>query len=355
MDHAARRARLTERLAEIGADAMLVTSLPNVRYLTGFSGSNGQALVGERDAIFLTDGRYDGQSRREVGEMRRSIYTTDLVGAIAAACRDLGARRIAFEATALTYRRHAELAAAGLDLVPTDGEVERLRVAKDAEERSALSTAQAIADRAYASVIGSVRAGVTEREVALALEVAGRQEGADGPSFETIVAFGENAAEPHHRPADRELRKSDVVKVDFGCVVDGYHSDMTRTVAFGGIDGRLREVYEVVHRAHEAGASAVRAGATCGDADRASRQVVNDAGYGEHYRHPLGHGVGLEIHEAPMLRAGSDEPLARGTVVTVEPGVYLDGVGGVRIEDMVEVTEDGARPLPVTTKELVVL
>jgi Xaa-Pro aminopeptidase len=174
-------------------------------------------------------------------------------------------------------------------------------------------------------------------------------------AFDTILAFGENSAEPHHRPVERALSHGDLVKVDFGCVVSGYHSDMTRTVAFGEPSARLREVYEVVRRAQQAGVEAVRAGVACAEVDRATREPIHAAGYGEEYRHSVGHGVGLEIHEQPWLRQGNDEPLPEGAVVTVEPGVYLEGEGGVRIEDMVEVTADGGVVLPRTPKELMVL
>jgi Xaa-Pro aminopeptidase len=182
-----------------------------------------------------------------------------------------------------------------------------------------------------------------------------RQLGAERIAFDSIVAFGEQAAEPHHRPADRPLRRGDVVKLDFGALVDGYHSDMTRTVAFGEPDHRIREVHEVVLRAHLAGIEAVRAGATGGQADRAARGVVQEAGFGDRFGHGLGHGVGLEIHEGPSLRREGEDVLPAGAVVTVEPGVYLPGVGGVRIEDMVVVEPDGCRPLPEAPKELAVL
>jgi Xaa-Pro aminopeptidase len=196
---------------------------------------------------------------------------------------------------------------------------------------------------------------VGERDVAFELDVTMRGLGAEGVAFDTIVAFGENAAEPHHRPTERPLAKGDLVKMDFGCVVSGYRSDMTRTVAFGRPDAKLEEVYELVRRAQRAGLEAVRAGAACQDVDRATRAPIEEAGYGENYGHGAGHGVGLEIHEAPWLLPRTEESLPEGAVVTVEPGVYLEEVGGVRIEDMVEVTADGGRVLARTTKELMVL
>ena len=355
MDHAARRNRLSLRLSDVGADAFLVTRLPNVRYLCGFTGSNGQLLLTPGGGVFLTDGRYVEQSRREVPDLRREAYSGEFVPPFAQACQDLGVASVAFESAGVTYVTYAQLTATGVALVPTGEEVERLRRVKDPEELDALAAAQGIADQAFDIQVAKLVEGVTERQVALDLDVGMRGLGAEGSAFDTIVAFGENSAEPHHRPTDRVLARGDVVKIDFGCVVDGYHSDMTRTVAFGAPPDQLREVYEIVRQAQAAGVAAVRAGVPCAAVDRATRDPIIGAGFGEQYRHPVGHGVGLEIHEQPWLRQGNDEPLPEGAVVTVEPGVYLEGIGGVRIEDMVAVERGGGRVLPLTPKELMVL
>ena len=355
MDHASRRARLVARLPELEADAFLVTRLPNVRFLTGFTGSNGQLLLTADGGVFLTDGRYTEQARHEVPDLRRAQYTGELGLVFADLRAELDLGRVAFEAAGVTYKTYQGLSAAGGEMVPTSDEVERLRWVKAPEELAHLEDAQAVADDAFEVVVGKLAEGMTEREVAFELDTAMRRGGAEAVSFETIVAFGESGAEPHHNPGPREVQRGDVVKIDFGSVVDGYHSDMTRTVAFGPPSPRLREVYELVRRAQQAGVEAVRAGVTCSEVDRATREPIREAGYGEQYRHPVGHGVGLEIHGQPWLRQGNDEALPEGAVVTVEPGVYLDGEGGVRIEDMVEVTADGCRVIPRTTKELVVL
>jgi Xaa-Pro aminopeptidase len=360
VDHRLRRSRLGKGLATLEVDALIVTRLPNVRYLTGFTGSNGQAVVAtDGSAAFLTDGRYDEQSSHEVPDLSRTAYTEGYPRPLVDACRTLGATRIAFERRGLTYagwERLSELAD-GLELVPADDPVERLRRAKDGEEVELIGRAQGFADQAFEKVVlnGGLRAGVTERVLARELEDAMLDAGADDRAFESIVAFGELAAEPHHHVTDRELVRGDMVKLDFGAVSGGYHSDMTRTVAFGQPDPRLRELRDLVAEAQRAGVEAVRPGASSVEVDAAARSVIAAAGHGDAFPHGLGHGVGLEIHEGPFLRWDTGEELVVGMVVTIEPGVYIPGLGGVRIEDMVEVTADGRREIPRSTRELIVL
>jgi Xaa-Pro dipeptidase len=273
--------------------------------------------------------------------------------------RVAASQRIGFESEGVTHRYWERLRERleGVELVPVLGEVERLRRTKEPAEVERIAAAQEAADAAFDEVVlgGGLREGITEREVALALEVAMRRAGADDASFWTIVAFGEQAAEPHHAPTDRPLRRGDVVKLDFGALAGGYHSDMTRTVAFGEPGGRLRELRDLVAAAQQAGIEAMRPGATVAEVDLAARGVIEEAGHGKDFPHGLGHGVGLEIHEDPRLRWDGTETVPEGAVVTVEPGVYIPGLGGVRIEDMVVVTADGCRPIPRSTKELVVL
>lgn len=356
MNHAGRRAALARRLTELDLGALLVTRLVNVRYLTGFTGSNGQLLATGDGGVFLTDSRYEDQARREVPDLEGRTYPRRLVPTLVEACRALAVKRLGFEATGVTFKTWRELDAMdGIELVPTEEDVERLRWAKDGDELALIERAQLAADEAFDRVTGKLTEGITEREVAFELEAAMRDAGADAVGFPTIAAFGENAAEPHHGPGDRSLARGDVVKLDFGARVDGYHSDMTRTVAFGEPDPRLREIHEVVQRAQEAGAAAVRAGARAGDADTAARTVIREAGFGDRFGHSLGHGIGLEVHEGPTLRDGSEDVLPEGTVVTVEPGVYIPGLGGIRIEDMVVVEAGGCRALPRTPKDLLTL
>jgi Xaa-Pro aminopeptidase len=358
VDHALRRARAAAPVTGLELDAVLVTRLPNVRYLTGFTGSSGQLLLGRESAVLLTDGRYATQAARESPDVDVRTCLDGYVPAAAEAASEFG-DRIGFEREALSFAEWERLgeAAVGVELVPTSGLVEALREVKDEDERALIAAAQAAADEAFREVVlgGGLSPGVRERDVGLALEVAMRRAGADAPAFEPIVAFGEHAAEPHHRPGARELRRGDVVITDFGAAIGGYRSDMTRTVAAGEPGRRVREVYALVATAQAAGVEAVRDGVEAGAVDAAARRVIADAGLADAFPHPVGHAVGLEIHESPIMRSTSRTVLRAGAVVTVEPGVYLPGVAGVRIEDMVEVTPEGPRVIPRTSKELIVL
>jgi Xaa-Pro aminopeptidase len=362
VDHALRRDRLAGHLAALGVDALLVTRLPNVRYLTGFTGSNGQLLQTADAGVFFTDGRYTEQSAREVPDLERVVQPDGFVATLLERCRSLGLSRLGFESGSVTYRLWEELrstsgsASGGPELVPVGTEVEHLRWVKDEQELELIGRAQETADVALEQVVlNGLKEGTTERELAFDLELSMRRAGADELAFPVIAAFGESAAEPHHAPTDRPLRRGDIVKLDIGGRVDGYHSDMTRTVAFGGVPPQLRDGRDLVARAQLAGIEAVRAGATARDVDRAARAVVEEVGLGESFPHGLGHGVGLEIHEGPRLRWDSDDVLPAGAVVTIEPGVYFPSVGGVRIEDMVVVADEGCQQIGRSSKELIVL
>jgi Xaa-Pro aminopeptidase len=357
VDHVARRDRLAGRCEALGVDAILVTKLPNVRYLTGSTASSAAVLVGPGGAGFFTDGRYAEQSRYEVPDLDRVASMEPLTTGVLERCRRLGIGRLGFERHAVTVAEHDRWTEAlgGVELVGVGEEVERLRWTKDADELDRLRAAQEATDAAFQKVLDELVVGIPERRVAAFLEQAMLRHGADALSFETIVAFGEHAAEPHHRPCHRVLAEGDVIKLDMGAMCDGYHTDMTRTVTFGEPVAELRKVHDVVAEAQQAGVDALRAGVTGAEVDAAARRVIDDAGYGDRFTHGLGHGVGLEIHEGPSLRPGGDHEIPAGAVVTVEPGVYLPGVGGVRIEDAVHVTEEGGRPLGSSTRELLEL
>ena len=357
-----RRDRLRAGLGEIGADALLVTKPENVRYLTGFSGSNAQLLVGRDQDVFLTDPRYEEQSSHECADLRREIYSTSsgsvgesggMWGTLAAIVAELSIERFGVEAQHVTLDVAATMRErlAGVSLVEVKGEVETLRRVKDAAEIEMIRRACAIGDQALQALLGRLAAGQTEVEVAVLLEHEMRRAGSQGISFDSIVAFGEQAAEPHHHPTKRTLRSGDLIKLDFGATWRGYHSDMTRTIAFGEPSAEMREIYELVRGSQQAGLDAVRAGATTGDVDTASRAYLEARGHG--FGHGTGHGVGLEVHEAPAVRAGGTDVLEVGTVITVEPGIYLPRTGGVRIEDTVAVTSNGCDILTSSPKELV--
>lgn len=354
----ARRDQVRGRLAELGCDAILVTKAVNVRYLTGFSGSNGQLIVGSDDA-FLTDPRYEEQSAKESPDVERVIYrkhedgSGGFHGYLADTLRARSIERLGVEAAHMTLQTAGDLREKleGVTLIETTDVVEPLRRIKDADEVEALRTACSFADRALQELLGSLAEGMTEVEVAAFLEDAMRRAGSEGLSFDTIAAFGEQAAEPHHSPTERTLKPGDMVKLDFGATYRGYHSDMTRTIAFGTPTDDMLAVYELVRGSQQAGLDAVKAGVTAGDVDRAARGYLTERGYD--FGHGTGHGVGLEVHEAPSVWGGADDVLEPGMCITVEPGIYLPGVGGVRIEDSVVVTADGCDILTASPKELI--
>jgi Xaa-Pro aminopeptidase len=355
-----RRDALRRSLSTVDSDAALITRLVNVRYLTGFTGSNAALLVtADGRDVLATDGRYTTQAERQAPDVERLIVRAAADSLVAAAI-ERGHSSVAVETHDVSVDLHERLRTRAAEggatrLVRLGQVVEGLRAVKDEDEIELLRQACAVADRAFARVLDRVTAGRTERELGIELEALMREEGGDGASFETIVATGPNSAVPHHRPTTRVVERGDFVKFDFGSVVGGYHSDMTRTVVVGRADDWQREVYDVVRAAQSAGVAAAMVGATTGEADKAARDVITAAGHGDDYPHSLGHGVGLEIHEAPTLAGGGSDILRDRTPVTVEPGVYLAGRGGVRIEDTLVVRAGGPELLTTTTKDLLVL
>src|SRR6266702_5463011 len=340
----ARRHALRAHLAQADLAALLVTKLANVRYLTGFSGSYGALLLLHDRTLFFTDRRYERHAAARVEEAELVLAPGGLIGAVAGVLGPLD-EGLGFEPNGLSWGDGQRLRATlrGRAVLPAPPLVEELREVKDESEIASIAEAARLGSETFDELVGTLRPGVTEREVAIDLELGMRRRGAEALAFDSIVAFGEQAAEPHHRPGDRPLRRGDLIKLDFGARVDGYCSDMTRTVVLGPASERQREVYEVVHRAQEAGLAALRAG------------VIGRAGFGDAFSHPSGHGIGLEIHEAPRVRVGANGRISTGTPVTVEPGVYLPGFGGVRIEDLAVVRPGGHDVLTTATKELLEL
>jgi Xaa-Pro aminopeptidase len=350
-----RAGRLEEELRERRLDALLVTDLVNVRYLTGFTGTNAAALVGPGRRVFLTDFRYLSQSAEQVPDWDREIATNDLLAGVARTLEGQEPLRLGFDDARMSVKAHAhlrELLADSIELEPAGGLVEDLRAVKEPEEVERIRAAAQLADQALVEVLERGLAGRTEREVALDLEFTQRRLGAEAVSFPPIVAAGRHGALPHAVPRDTPIPPGTLVVVDWGAKLDGYCSDCTRTFATGRLDPRDREVYDLVARAQEEALAAVRPGPTGRDVDAVARGIIEAAGHGEHFGHGLGHGVGLEVHEAPRLATTSTTTLKPGHVVTVEPGVYVPDAVGVRIEDLAVVTEDGHDVLSGYTKEL---
>jgi Xaa-Pro aminopeptidase len=352
---------VAQQLADsYSASALIVSSSVNMRYLTGFTGSAGVLICRSDDSVLVTDGRYVEQAHAQIRDSGAAVRI--LEARTAAATLDAVASELAHEAKIgcesadLTVEAHDRyVSALGKELIPASGLVEELRRSKSDAEVERIAFAAQTADKALADtrdlLVRSMSELITERDVRDELEYRMRRYGADGPSYETIVATGANAARPHHRPTDQQLTEGDSVVIDVGGLVDGYHSDMTRTYLLGDVDPVLQTLLDVVTEAQSRGVAAVRAGELPSEIDRICRTFITEAGFGPEFVHGTGHGVGLNIHESPWLRAQSNEPLRDGEVVTVEPGVYRVGLGGVRIEDLLLVRAAGSSTLTHTPKD----
>ena len=357
MDFQRRRKNLREALDRQKIDALVVTHLPNVRYLCGFTGSAGVLLATPRP-VFFTDGRYAGQASAQVQGPRVSIAKGSSLAAVAATCIKLGLKRIAIESEHMTVAQSnafKHVLGKGVKLIGLAGAVEQLRALKDAEEVRLLHNAVELSSKLFHPLLRSMRSGVAESAVAAKLEYMARRAGASGMSFETIVASGERSALAHGVASGAKLPAAGFVVLDYGVVLDGYCSDMTRTVHLGKAPVEARALYDAVLDAQLAAISVVRPGVTTGEVDRAARYQLKRAKLDRFFTHSTGHGVGLEIHELPRLAASNDATLRPGMVITVEPGIYLPGKCGVRIEDMLLVTERGYEVLTPVTKKLIEL
>lgn len=356
MNYSQRQARLRQRMEREGVEAVVVSHLANLRYLCGFSGSNGLLLVEAGRTTLYTDGRYREQARNEVEEARVEVPARGELWK-AAAQRARRRRRVGMEYEHLTLRQRGRWLAAwpggARGLKDASGWIEAQRAVKEPEEVAAIRRAVELASSVFAPTIRKIRAGMTETELAGELEFGLRRAGGEGLAFASIIAGGPHGAWVHAHPDRRRLPRRGFVVMDYGVVLGGYHSDMTRTPHRGAAGRRAREVYRAVLEAQQAAIAAVRPGATCAAVDRAARRHLQAAGLGKYFPHSTGHGVGLEIHEAPRLGATSREELAAGQVITIEPGVYIPGWGGVRIEDVVLVTPGGAEVLTPTPKDLI--
>ena len=348
--------KLQQHLATHAIDALLVTKRENIRYLSGFTGSSGVLVISEQQAYFITDFRYTEQANDQVHGYEIVELKTSLIQSVSDVVEKDGIKRLGVEQDAMTlgqYRAYEK--EVQTTLVETSGIVEKLRLIKDEAEIKIMKEAAAIADAAFTHIQTFIRPGRTEREVANELEMFMRSKGADSSSFDMIVASGVRSALPHGVASDKVIESGELVTLDFGAYYQGYCSDITRTLAVGPISDELRRIYDTVLEAQLAGVAGTKAGITGIEADALTRDVIKQAGYGEYFGHSTGHGLGMEVHEAPGLSFRSETILEPGMVVTIEPGIYIAGVGGCRIEDDVVITEDGCVRLTQSPKELITL
>jgi Xaa-Pro aminopeptidase len=358
VDFSFRRRRLRELITDARLDLLLLTHPPNIRYLCGFSGSSGVLAISAADAVFFTDGRYTEQAREEVADVRIVIGKAASLPAAAKWASAHGFRSIGIESDNLTVTSRSLLKRGLPDncrLRDTQGIVEQLRVTKDEDELCLIRAAADLGASLLDVALATIRPGIAESEVAAEMEYAARRRGAEAMSFETIIAAGPRSALPHGRATSALIPRHGFVVLDFGCILLGYCSDMTRTVGVGKVSRSDRDLYEAVREAQQAAVDSVRPGVTCGDVDRAARSVLRKARLDRFFTHSTGHGVGLEIHEQPRIARGQRELLRPGMVITIEPGVYLPGRGGVRIEDMVAVREGGCEMLTPSAKSWIEL
>jgi Xaa-Pro aminopeptidase len=351
--------RLRLSFSSIGVDALLVTHLPNIQYLCGFTGGAALLLVASAGSALYTDSRYTFQAREEVRDARIKIPKKGLLRALGQDLRGRrGKLRLGYSPTQVSVAQKKTLeglSGGRVRWVPTDSQVEKLRAIKDPSELQTIREAAALISRVFQGVVREIRPGITELALAAELEYGMKAEGASGPSFETIVASGPRSAWAHARPSSKPLRKSELVVLDQGAILRSYCSDMTRTIFLGRASARVRRAYRAVLEAQEAAKNAIRPGIKAGAVDAAARRVLGRYGLSRYFTHSTGHGLGLEVHEFPRLGRGEKTTLEEGMVVTVEPGVYLEGVGGIRIEDDVLVSSRGAQNLTTAPREFLEL
>ncbi len=332
--------------------ALYITNLSNIRYLCGFSGSTGELLVTTEGAYFFMDFRYVEQSKKEVtNEVETVIIARGEANTVYKKMKSLGITSVAVEKT-MSLGRFLEIGENFEKVIPTSGLVEEIRKRKEEAEEVSLKKAFDIADKAFAKLMGNVKPGQTEIEIAAQLEYFMKLKGSEMPSFDTIIASGPNAACPHHQPTDRVVEKGEMIKIDFGATYNGYHSDMTRTIFMGKATDKFKEVYKIVLEAQKAAINATKVGVKCSDIDGVAREHITKAGYGEYFGHGLGHSLGLDVHEIPSLSPTCNDKIEENHIFTFEPGIYLPNWGGIRIEDVYMVKSDGLVRYTHTPNEL---
>ena len=346
---------ILEKISESDLESFLVSKQTNVRYLTGFDGDYGYAVVGPQEPVLFTSTLYSEHAHSTVRKPFKVIeIKDDPVKTFAGLGVAFWGKRVGFEAETMTCAEFDKLKSSleGIELVSTKNVVEELRMVKCAGEIGAITRAQRISERVFGEILEYMREGVEERDLANEIDYRFRKHGGERPAFDTIVAFGANSSKPHAVPSRKKLEPGDIVLFDMGTVCDGYASDMTRTVVFGMADAKVKEMYGIVCEAQKRALEGIKSGLKCSEADKLARDVIEKAGYADRFVHTLGHGVGLEVHEIPRLSHRSDYVLKRNMVVTVEPGIYIPGWGGIRIEDMAVVTGKGCKNLTKASKTL---
>ncbi|WP_449536913.1 Xaa-Pro dipeptidase [Ferdinandcohnia sp. Marseille-Q9671] len=348
--------KLRESFSDYGINGLLVTNSYNRRYITNFTGTAGVALISEDSAIFITDFRYVEQASEQVKEFEIVQHSGPILEEVAKQAEKMGITKLGFEQDDLTFSTYSAYeSVVKAELVPVSGAIEKLRLIKSESEIKILKEATEIADAAFTHILNVIRPGITEIEVSTELEFFMRKQGAVSSSFDTIVASGIRSALPHGVASEKVIETGDFVTLDFGAYYKGYCSDITRTVAVGNPSDELKNIYNIVLEAQLRGMAGIKAGITGKEADALTRDYITEKGYGEYFGHSTGHGLGMEVHEQPSLSVRSDTVLEPGMIVTVEPGIYIAGLGGVRIEDDTIVTKDGNESLSFSTKELIIL
>jgi len=348
---------LRKQLTEKQVDAILITSPSNRKYITGFTGSAGFALITKKDSVFITDFRYITQAGKQAPLFEIVQHDGIIVDSVKEQLEKLNVKVLGFEQDFVTYSLFKQFADKfnGVELIPLSQAVEKLRLVKDEEELKLVKKAAEIADSAFSYLLTIIKPGMKEIDVAIALEYKMRELGAEGASFDTIVASGYRSALPHGIASDKVIENGDFVTIDFGAIYKGYVSDVTRTIVIGEVSDRQKEIYNIVLEAQLNGVNNIKPGMTGIEADALTRDIINNYGYGEFFGHGTGHGIGLDVHEGPTLSLRGEVVLSPGMIVTVEPGIYIPDFGGVRIEDDVVITQEGREIITKTTKELIII